>query len=105
VTALADAVPPPLRRRACGWTLDRLIAWLCSESGASAEAVRRGARTRRESPARALIGHFATRDLGCSVLEASRATGIGPGPLSRSLRRGEAIARELGLELPAAPPR
>jgi len=104
VTALVEAVPSKLRLRTRGWTLDRLVAWLCSESGADPERVQHGARTRLESRARAMIGHFATRELGYSVLEVGRATGISPGTMSRSLRRGEAIARELGLALPAAPP-
>jgi hypothetical protein len=51
-----------------------------------------------------VIGHFATRELGYRVHEVSRATGIRPGTMSRSLRRGEAIARELELVLPATPP-
>jgi hypothetical protein len=100
VTALAEVVPSELRLRARGWTLDRLVAWVCSESGADPERVQHGARTRLESRARAVIGHFATRELGYSVHEVSRATGT----MSRSLRRGGVIARELDLALPVAPP-
>jgi REP element-mobilizing transposase RayT/DNA-binding transcriptional ArsR family regulator len=105
VTALAEPMPSPLRRRALGWTLDRLIEWLCAETGANPAQLRNGARTRVETRARAAIGHLATRELDCSVLEVSRATGVSHGAMSRSLRRGGSIVSELGLALPPSPPR
>jgi hypothetical protein len=51
-----------------------------------------------------VIGLFATRELGSSVLEAGRATGVTIGPMSRSIRRGEALVSQLGIRLPAVPP-
>jgi hypothetical protein len=43
------------------------------------------------------------RELGRSVLEASRATGVTAGPISRSIRRVEVLASQLGVQLPAVP--
>jgi hypothetical protein len=67
--------------------------------------VRGGGRSRAESRARAVIGLIAARELGCSVLEAGRATGVTAGPMRRSIRRGEALGSQLGIGLPAVPPR
>jgi putative transposase len=103
----ADAEPPEVRANAWrlrGWTLDGLVAWVCAELGAEPARVRGGGRRRPESRARAVIGLFATRELGSSVLEAGRATGVTIGPMSRSIRRGEALVSQLGIRLPAAPP-
>jgi hypothetical protein len=108
LVAPADAEPPEVRaneQRLRGWTLDRLVAWVCAELGAEPARVRSGGRRRPESDARAVIGLLATRELGSSVLEAGRATGVTSGPMSRSIRRGEVLASQLGIRLPAVPPR
>jgi REP element-mobilizing transposase RayT len=104
----ADAEAPEVRaneHRLRGWTLDGLVAWVCAELGAEPGRVRSGGRRRPESEARAVIGLFATRELGSSVLEASRATGVTAGPMSRSIRRGEILVSQRGIRLPAVPPR
>jgi REP element-mobilizing transposase RayT len=108
VVASADAKPPEVRANEYwlrGWTLDGLVAWVCAELGAEPARVRSGGRRRPESDARAVIGLLATRELGSSVLEASQATGVTMGPMSRSIRRGEALVSQLGVRLPAVPPR
>jgi REP element-mobilizing transposase RayT len=105
--ALADATPPEIRareRRRQGWTLELLAAWVCAEMGADLAKVRSGSRRRRESRARSVIGYFATRQLGYTLLEVTKLTGVTAGPMSRSVRRAEAIASRLRVALPAAPP-
>ena len=102
---LAVVAPPaaePLDVRANahrlrGWTLDGLVAWVCADLGVAVERVRSGGRCRPESRARAVIGLFATRELGCSVVEAGRATGVTAGPLSRSIRPNRARFPCLGI--------
>ncbi len=104
---LADARPPEIRareRRRRGWTLELLAAWACGEMEVDLVAVRSGGRGRLESRARSLIGYLATHELGCKLLEVSAFTGVTAGPMSRSIRRGEAIASWLRIALPAAPP-
>jgi REP element-mobilizing transposase RayT len=104
---LADATPPEIRareRRREGWTLELLAAWACAEMEADLAEVRRGGRGRPESRARSLIGHLATRELGYTLLEVSAFTGVTAGPMSRSVRRGDAVAEELGIALPTEPP-
>lgn len=108
VVASPDAEPPDVRaneHRLRGWTLDGLVAWVCADLGAAVERVRSGGRCRPESQARAVIGLFATRELGCSVVEAGRVTGVTAGPMSRSIRRGEVLVSQLGIRFPADPPR
>ena len=108
LVACPDTEPVEVRaneHRLRGWTLDRLVAWVCADLGAAVERVRAGGRSRSESRARAVIGLFATRELGCSVLEAGGATGVTAGPMSRSIRRGEDLVSQLGIRLPAVPPR
>jgi REP element-mobilizing transposase RayT len=105
--ALADATPPEIRareRRRQGWTLERLAAWACAEMEADLAEVRNGGRGHPVSRARSVIGYLATRKLGCTLLEVSAFTGVTAGPMSRSVRRGEAVAKQLGIALPAAPP-
>jgi len=89
--------------RARGWTLDALIEWVCAERGIDAGRLRRGGRSREESRARAVIGYLATRELGYTVLEISRAAGVGAGAMSRSIRRGAVQVSEEGLAIPLAP--
>jgi REP element-mobilizing transposase RayT len=116
MTALEPAAPTggiaTQRRRArshllglAGWSLDVLVDWVCASNQADPVRVRAGGRSRAESRARALIGHFATMELGTTALEAARATGVGEGPMSRAIRRGTEIAVEEGLDLPETPPR
>jgi hypothetical protein len=108
VVVPADSEPPEVRaneHRLRGWTLDGLVGWVCAELGVEVERVRGGGRRRPESRARAVIGLLATRELGCSVLETGRATGVTAGPMSRSIHRGEVLVSQLGIRLPAVPPR
>jgi REP element-mobilizing transposase RayT len=105
--ALASATPSEIRarrRQRRGWTLERLAAWVCAELEADVEDLRSGGRGRPESRARSLIGHLATRELGYTLLEVSAFSGVTAGPMSRSVRRGEAIAKRLRIALPSAPP-
>ncbi len=106
--AAPDVRPVDIRanlRRTQGWTIEHLAAWVCATLGADRASVRRGDRTRLESQARAVIGLLAIQELGCTVFEISRFTGVTSGAISRAIRRGEAIARDLGIVLPEIPDR
>jgi REP element-mobilizing transposase RayT len=92
------------RLRAAGWTLERLVGWVCANLGVDPERVRAGGRRREETRARAIIGWVALHDLGCTLAEVSRATGVTSGPMSRSLERGRDLAGRLAPTLPPAPP-
>ncbi|MBW2271377.1 MAG: transposase [Deltaproteobacteria bacterium] len=90
--------------RARGWNMDTLIAWVCREWQVDPIRIRRGARAHSESAARAVIGHFATHDLGYTAKEAGLATGVSVGPMSRAIRRGASLVAEREVRIPNTPP-
>jgi REP element-mobilizing transposase RayT len=92
------------RRRAAGWTVESLVDWVCAELGVDADRVRAGARRREESRARSIAGWLALRELGCTLGDVSRATGVTPPPMNRALERGRELAGRLPRPLPAVPP-
>ena len=63
-----------------------------------------GGRRREEARARAVVGWLALHEIGCTLGDASRATGVTAGPMSRSLKRGRELAARLPQALPPAPP-
>jgi REP element-mobilizing transposase RayT len=99
--SLPEVRSEQLRRR--GWTLERLIDWVCREQRVDPARVRRGAKSRGESRARALIGCLAIRELGCTLREVSRSTGVSPGAMSRAVYRIESTGRWEAMSIPPAP--
>lgn len=83
-----------------GWTLDRLITWVCRQIGASELEVREGRRTAAGSMARAAICHLARWDLGIEAVAIAGRVGVTPTAVAHALGRGRRIAEErsLGLE-------
>jgi putative transposase len=88
-----------------GWTIERVVEWVCSSIGVPASRVASGGRSRAESEARAIIGHLAVDELQLSACDVSRTLGVSPGAMSRAIRKGRLLVRERAIALAKEPPR
>jgi putative transposase len=84
------------RRRSPIATVDDLICEVCRYLGASEAAVRSGARTGRESEARAAIAFVAVVRMGYAMGDVARPLGISRQAVGRALERGARIDTDYG---------
>jgi putative transposase len=98
VRALERRPEPPsvARKRSPSETLDRLISDVCRYFCASEAAVRSGARSARESDARAVIAFVAVVRLGHAMSDVADPLGVSRQAVGRALARGAQIDEAYG---------
>lgn len=86
-----------IRLQLRGWTTERIMIWVCRTTGADPALVRAGVRTRRYSEVRAAVIYLAVTELGVSLTDAGRQTGVTVQSASLALHRGAEAVRSYRL--------
>ncbi len=81
-----------------GWTLDKLAERVCVLLGITKEELLRRSRLNNISRARELFMYWGNKELGVRSKEIAEYLGISKGSVSKSIRRGEKIARHYKLK-------
>ena len=75
-----------------------LMASIAHHFGVHLDDLRRGTKTRQVVKARAALCCLAVRKLGATAVELARGLNISPSAVSKSVARGQALAREENLD-------
>jgi putative transposase len=81
-----------------GFTVAALMASIAHHFGVDLDDLRSGTKTRQVVKARAALSYLAIRKLGATAVELAGELNISPSAVSKSVRRGQASAREQKLD-------
>jgi len=98
--ASEEEVERKYRLKALGFNLEKLAQRVAEIFGIEAEGMMGWGRYARMVPVRSVFCYWATRELGVRETELARRLKLTQPAVSISVRRGEQIAKEKGLEIP-----